>query len=675
MANLPLYEPLDTARDEFRLLSLAPNADPSSDIACRLYTVGLVDEPSYTALSYVWGDPTITKPILLDGIEVQVTVNLEGALRRIRQAQAEVITWVDALCINQHDVHERNAQVAMMGRLYSKTRLVYAWLGDDDDESAAYVFEFISKFSRHFRAEVENVDNFFRDFRQRLSTDSFRQAINSVVEDFRTGGLTMSEHLWKGIQTLTFKPYWYRAWIQQELILPPKVLLLCGEVSMPLSVFVVWRLSMNISEIRQCLISSLPDSSIRTSHPIDMPLVIGAVFSNRENLASIFGSFAGCQTTVSHDSIYGLLGIYTGSRSIPIDYGKPATLVFGEVVRILAEGDGQLYLRTKPRDPDLPPLHNLPSWTPDFRFNEFNKYTPRLEGKTWYRPKIDSTSNAYLFRTYGWIVDTVKSVTPFESRPTKSIANSRIFWAFLRNNITTPHPTGFYFLQALYCNIFERQKSSGFANPYDLADLRSFLQWINFMYTAEDDDDIPYGSHPRSEKLLKEYGLENLFQSLDTLPDEIALSLRFAIHTGAVDHLIEPYRGAQDHSAFLHMTAQQRMAPFWGREQLPVEFLEDVEWHVEHEFHHVRHFLERLQYRSSETLIVTEQGYTGITTPDVSIGDSICLLAGCHHPKLIRPSGEFYEVVGGSFIFGLMDNELFKNGSLTEDNQQMFDFI
>jgi len=85
------YEPLDATRDQFRLHSLAPDADPDSDITCRLFKVSLVDEPSYTALSYVWGDPTITKPVLVNGIEVQVTLNLERALRHIRQVQAEVI--------------------------------------------------------------------------------------------------------------------------------------------------------------------------------------------------------------------------------------------------------------------------------------------------------------------------------------------------------------------------------------------------------------------------------------------------------------------------------------------------------------------------------------------------------------------------------------------------------
>jgi len=37
----------------------------------------------YDALSYTWGDPTVTKPIEVEGITIQVTTNLERALRYV----------------------------------------------------------------------------------------------------------------------------------------------------------------------------------------------------------------------------------------------------------------------------------------------------------------------------------------------------------------------------------------------------------------------------------------------------------------------------------------------------------------------------------------------------------------------------------------------------------------
>ena len=41
-----------------------------------------------------------------------------------------VRVWVDALCINQADIPERNVQVAIMGKIYAAARKVYVYLGE-----------------------------------------------------------------------------------------------------------------------------------------------------------------------------------------------------------------------------------------------------------------------------------------------------------------------------------------------------------------------------------------------------------------------------------------------------------------------------------------------------------------------------------------------------------------
>ncbi|KAG5807705.1 hypothetical protein H9Q74_007679 [Fusarium xylarioides] len=40
--------------------------------------------------------------------------------------------WIDAICINQDDIAERNSQVAMMSQIYGSARCVVAWLGEED---------------------------------------------------------------------------------------------------------------------------------------------------------------------------------------------------------------------------------------------------------------------------------------------------------------------------------------------------------------------------------------------------------------------------------------------------------------------------------------------------------------------------------------------------------------
>ncbi|CZR53647.1 uncharacterized protein PAC_03527 [Phialocephala subalpina] len=66
----------------------------------------LINPPEFCALSYCWGDPKITTGVI-NGIPVQVTINLESALRHLR-ANGISVLWVDA------EVH--------------------TWVGEEDDD-------------------------------------------------------------------------------------------------------------------------------------------------------------------------------------------------------------------------------------------------------------------------------------------------------------------------------------------------------------------------------------------------------------------------------------------------------------------------------------------------------------------------------------------------------------
>ena len=73
------------------------------------------------ALSYVWGDSNKRREILVNGKPVQVTENLESALKILRDKlpmRLGVRLLVDALCINQKDVKERRAQVQRVWGIY-----------------------------------------------------------------------------------------------------------------------------------------------------------------------------------------------------------------------------------------------------------------------------------------------------------------------------------------------------------------------------------------------------------------------------------------------------------------------------------------------------------------------------------------------------------------------------
>ncbi|KAH6853222.1 heterokaryon incompatibility protein-domain-containing protein [Chaetomium sp. MPI-CAGE-AT-0009] len=76
-----MYQPLDTSRREIRLLQIVQGSE-DGPIECTLHMVDFDDiDFEFAALSYVWGDESITADILVDGHLRSVTTNLESALR------------------------------------------------------------------------------------------------------------------------------------------------------------------------------------------------------------------------------------------------------------------------------------------------------------------------------------------------------------------------------------------------------------------------------------------------------------------------------------------------------------------------------------------------------------------------------------------------------------------
>lgn len=128
-----------SSRRCIRLLNLLPETEFCADLETTLYEVNLDtisdtrEDTHYEALSYVWGSTVGTLPITCDSMTLLITPNCESALRHLRLKNRPRALWVDAICIDQErgeaSVLERNAQVAMMGEIYSKATHTLCWLG------------------------------------------------------------------------------------------------------------------------------------------------------------------------------------------------------------------------------------------------------------------------------------------------------------------------------------------------------------------------------------------------------------------------------------------------------------------------------------------------------------------------------------------------------------------
>ncbi|KAL9034023.1 MAG: hypothetical protein Q9180_005635 [Flavoplaca navasiana] len=132
------YRPLDA--EDIRILTVLPG--PSrSNIHVRLNHAKLDtnDPPSYEALSYTWGSNNFSRAIYVhtEGEQtlLAVTQNLHNALQQLRKTSSPRTLWVDATCINQSDVEERNQQVARMADIYESAAKVLIWIGPAADNS------------------------------------------------------------------------------------------------------------------------------------------------------------------------------------------------------------------------------------------------------------------------------------------------------------------------------------------------------------------------------------------------------------------------------------------------------------------------------------------------------------------------------------------------------------
>ncbi|TGO34564.1 hypothetical protein BHYA_0192g00280 [Botrytis hyacinthi] len=127
------YEPLDSDShsDSFRLVKIEPSLNENDTLSRKLVSTEFGEKPRFRALLCMLGDDTAKKSIMLNG--------------------AEFHFWVDAICINQNNIPERNKQLMIRKRIYSRAESVAAWLGREYER-----FEQVAG-ARNDRVVFENI--------------------------------------------------------------------------------------------------------------------------------------------------------------------------------------------------------------------------------------------------------------------------------------------------------------------------------------------------------------------------------------------------------------------------------------------------------------------------------------------------------------------------------------
>ena len=165
-------------------------------------------------LSYMWGSEEDQKSILIDSRPFSVRDNLWNFLDRARLTGITRPIWIDAICIDQTNVHMRNHWVQQMGRIFKEAAEVLVWLGDGEPgiEVALDVMEDIGRsWSR-------------RSMHMYIAEDAEEEFHECMSEVHCNPG-----SLHEAIMKLINLPYWNRLWIKQEVLLNRNVCFMYGK--------------------------------------------------------------------------------------------------------------------------------------------------------------------------------------------------------------------------------------------------------------------------------------------------------------------------------------------------------------------------------------------------------------------------------------------------------------
>jgi hypothetical protein len=102
-----IHTPLDLSQPGIRVLRISPRPGV---IQVELKHVKSTKQ-RYVCLSYMWGDPEPSHTTIVNGKSFSVRDNLWNFLRLARRLLIRDWLWIDACCIDQDNVLERNHQV------------------------------------------------------------------------------------------------------------------------------------------------------------------------------------------------------------------------------------------------------------------------------------------------------------------------------------------------------------------------------------------------------------------------------------------------------------------------------------------------------------------------------------------------------------------------------------
>ncbi|PQE14979.1 HET domain-containing protein [Rutstroemia sp. NJR-2017a WRK4] len=205
------FRELDTESNEIRLLTIQPAQSLDAPLVCDLEYASLDDVPKYEALSYTWGSPINPVTIMINNQHFKITHNLYTAMSYLRLSNSSRTLWIDAICINQLSIPERNIQVLRMRAIYRQSHATLIWLGPAFKNSDL-LMEFMAWEDRRI------LDPTYGGGDAEWASERYEREM----------GKPENQPVWEALKELTLVPYWNRMWVIQEVAFGAKPIICVG---------------------------------------------------------------------------------------------------------------------------------------------------------------------------------------------------------------------------------------------------------------------------------------------------------------------------------------------------------------------------------------------------------------------------------------------------------------
>ncbi|KAF5247676.1 hypothetical protein FANTH_6299 [Fusarium anthophilum] len=673
-----MYSP-SIGTESFRLVSVTIDSNRQPSLTLKKHEISSPTRPEYYALSYTWNPPYMGDPayyedtdvryILLNGSKFAVKPNLYDALFQLHHSYPQMLFWIDALCINQNDLHERKLQVGIMDRIFGGASRVVVWLGKPSAklELGLQVAERLASIASTACKAIVREQKYPHAHHLEEMRDAY--GLDPLSFDEADALVTLFSCRWFG-----------RQWVIQEVALAGQIDIICNEMSVPFdkvgSTALFLHLSGLLVGIGNLLVAGGRDMRLledmhlmqtgrtqivrewckgdRSEWRDVLPLIdftagivenTVAVGERKEGIVGVvllklLMWLVGFDCGDRRDTIYGLAGIIShvvsvhGLDSIPQrlqpDYRLDTATVLHNAATEILQVTGSLALLGVVKDPALRETEGLPSWVPDYpprmalnpmagpNFKSLGKFDASKSINT-ARYGVDFHVDDKVLRARGFLLGRVKALGE-SLQPMVSGGNFAQCAAMLVEAEETYPFTNQLFAEAFWRTLVFDQDLSD--RPAKLPTTKHFQDMVLMMIAKRISDEFKSGGSVGVEAFLQ------TLEAMDTLEAKHPKQSPFP-----TTKLLASFCSG---FGFLPENGDDKV---WSSGQ-------QIAWMESKKKNLVFMFSLLSTTLFNRRPAITDGGYLACVFDSTMVDDEIWIVSGCPTPLVIRSKGQQYSLIG-----------------------------